>query len=128
MAENNVVFMYHIQGYMNMLVYNLWCVARFVIPFVQLKEREKHPYRSVSFSNFTKSSTPPWVYFTFFKLCKWYQIAQSIMYEYLEWWIFPKKQLHLVITRQLHHLKLVVATHLLNRDLNYLGNVNSKKI
>ena len=27
--------------------------------------------------NFTKSNTPPWVFFTFFKLCEWYQIAQS---------------------------------------------------
>ena len=25
-----------------------------------------------------KSNSPPWVFFTFFKLCKWYQIAQSI--------------------------------------------------
>ena len=30
--------------------------------------------------NFTKSSTPPWVFFTFFKLYKWYQIAQRITY------------------------------------------------
>ena len=26
----------------------------------------------------TKSNTPPWVFFTFFKLCKGYQIAQRI--------------------------------------------------
>ena len=30
--------------------------------------------------NFTKSNTPPWVFFTFFKLCKWCQIAQNITY------------------------------------------------
>ena len=30
--------------------------------------------------NFTKSNIPPWVFFTFFKLYKWYQIAQSITY------------------------------------------------
>ena len=30
--------------------------------------------------NFTKSNTPPWVFFTFFKLYKWYQIAQRITY------------------------------------------------
>ena len=24
---------------------------------------------------FTKVNTPPWVFFTIFKLCKWYQIA-----------------------------------------------------
>ena len=26
----------------------------------------------------TKSNTPSWVFFTFFKLNKWYQIAQNI--------------------------------------------------
>ena len=46
-------------------------------PFVQLKEREKHPWRTVTFS---KSKIPPWVFFTFFKLYKWYQIAQRITY------------------------------------------------
>ena len=30
--------------------------------------------------NFTKNNTPPWVFFTLFKLCKWYQIAQNITY------------------------------------------------
>ena len=30
--------------------------------------------------NFDKSSTPPWVFFTFFKLYKWYQIAQRIIF------------------------------------------------
>ena len=32
--------------------------------------------------NFTKSNTHPWVFFTFFKLYKWYQIAQRITYMY----------------------------------------------
>ena len=26
--------------------------------------------------NFTKSNTPPWVFLTFFKLYKWYQMPQ----------------------------------------------------
>ena len=30
--------------------------------------------------NFTKSSTPPWMFFTIFKLYKWYQISPSISY------------------------------------------------
>ena len=30
--------------------------------------------------NFTKINIPPWVFFTLFKLCKWYQIAQRITY------------------------------------------------
>ena len=29
--------------------------------------------------NFNKSNTPPWVFLTFFKLCKWYQTAQRIL-------------------------------------------------
>ena len=28
--------------------------------------------------NVTKSNTPPWMFCTFFKLYKWYQIAQRI--------------------------------------------------
>ena len=31
--------------------------------------------------NFTKSNTPPWVFFTFFKLYEWYEIAQSTAYD-----------------------------------------------
>ena len=31
--------------------------------------------------NFTKSNTPPWVFFIF-GLRKWYQIAQNIIFEY----------------------------------------------
>ena len=60
------------------------------VPFAQFKKREKHPWRSVTFSkfagqkpllkNFTKSNTPQWVFFTFFKLLKWYQIAQRITF------------------------------------------------
>ena len=35
----------------------------------------------VTFQAFTESNIPPWVVFTFFKWCKWYQIAQSASYE-----------------------------------------------
>ena len=31
---------------------------------------------------FTKSNTPPWVFFTFLKLYKWYQIVQRITGRY----------------------------------------------
>ena len=56
-----------------------------LLPFVQFKKREQRPWRSVTFSqaevcNFTKSNTPPWVFFTFLKLCKWHQIAQHISF------------------------------------------------
>ena len=63
-------------------------VLRDLLPFVQFKKRKKHPWRSITFSkvagsacNFTKSNIPPWVFFMFFKLCKWYQIVQRITYE-----------------------------------------------
>ena len=32
--------------------------------------------------NFTKSNTSPWVFLTFFKLYKWYQIAQRIIFTF----------------------------------------------
>ena len=35
-------------------------------------------FRVASACNFIKSNNPPWAIFTFFKLCKWYQIAQSV--------------------------------------------------
>ena len=39
----------------------------------------KSPHGEVLFLvKFTKSNTPTWVFFTLFKLYKWYQIAQSI--------------------------------------------------
>ena len=37
-----------------------------LVPFVEFKKRGKHRW-SVKF---TKSNTSPWVFFTFFKLCK----------------------------------------------------------
>ena len=52
------------------------------VPFLQFKKRENHPWKSVTF-NFIKSNTPPWVFFTFFKLSKWYQIAQNITYVFI---------------------------------------------
>ena len=30
--------------------------------------------------NFTRSNTPPWAFFVFSKLYKWYQLAQNITY------------------------------------------------
>ena len=50
----------------------LWCVARFGIICTIWS------LRKAQFCNFTKSNTPPWVFSTFFKLYKWYQIVQSI--------------------------------------------------
>ena len=55
-----------------------------LVPFVQFEKLENHPWRSVTFRcglkacKLTKSSTPSWVFSTFFKLYKWYQIVQRI--------------------------------------------------
>ena len=40
---------------------------RDLVPFVQFKTCEKQPWRSAKLlaCNFTKSNTPPWVFFTF---------------------------------------------------------------
>ena len=57
----------------------IWDTLRDLVSFVQFKIREKHPWRSVTFSN--KSNTLPWVVFIFFKSHKWYQIAQSVSYD-----------------------------------------------
>ena len=60
-----------------------------LVPFVQFKKREKHPWRSVNFSkaacNFIKINTPPWVFFTVFKFYKWYQIGQRIKYVFFRY-------------------------------------------
>ena len=50
------------------------------VPFVQFKKHEKHPRKSVNFSKVAGVNTPPWVLFMFFKLYKWYQIAQGTTY------------------------------------------------
>ena len=47
---------------------------RYLVLFVQFKKLEKYPWKV----NFTYSNTPPWVFFTIWKLYKWYQIAQNI--------------------------------------------------
>ena len=41
--------------------------------------------------NFTKSNPPPWVFLTFSKSYKWVQIAQSITYDSLIYYILKSK-------------------------------------
>ena len=52
---------------------------RDLVSFLHSKKCDKHPQKSVTFRklktsvcNFTESNTPPWMFFTFFKLCKQY--------------------------------------------------------
>ena len=52
-----------------------------VSPFVKLQATKSNtPSNTLLACNFTKSNTPSWVFFMFFKLYKWYQIAQNITY------------------------------------------------
>ena len=49
------------QDYFRQIYHEALCcrdALRDLVPFVQFKKREKHPWRSVTFSNFTKSNTP----------------------------------------------------------------------
>ena len=61
---------------------NNYDALRSLVPFVQFKKREKHPWRSLTFSkitcNFNKNNTLQWMFLTFFKFYEWYQIAQSV--------------------------------------------------
>ena len=49
-----------------------------LVSFVQFKKNMKNAYGGVLL--LVKSNTPLWAFFTFFKLYKWYQIAQSITF------------------------------------------------
>ena len=58
------------------------------LPFVQFKKREKHPWKSNTFSEVARFSLQlcqkyysSMGVFTFFKLYKWYQLAQSFSYD-----------------------------------------------
>ena len=62
------------RDYRTWLLHTNCDALRDLVPFVQFKKREKHPWRSVTFSKVAGY----WMLFTFFNLYKWYQIAQRI--------------------------------------------------
>ena len=57
-------------------------VLRDLVPFAQFKKHEKHPWRSVTFSEIAgrcqKVTLLHGYCLRFFKFCRWYQIAQSV--------------------------------------------------
>ena len=55
----------------------IWHALRNLAPLVQFKKREKHPWRVLLLIKL-QANTLPWVFFTFFKLYKCYQIAQPL--------------------------------------------------
>ena len=70
-------------GFDSDVVCVVYVVLRDLVPFVQSKKVEDIHGRvlllvrlQVSDCKFTKSNTRPWVFFTFFNLYKWCQIAQ----------------------------------------------------
>ena len=73
------------QNSVKILVKEFVCDAlRDLVPFVQLKKRERCPWEVLLLVKLllVKLWLKPvtLVFFTFFKLCKWYQIAQSITF------------------------------------------------
>ena len=63
---------------------------RHFVPVTQRKKREKHPWRSATFS---KVDASPWVFFTFLDLHKSYKITKAIIYSP----IFMLPNLYLII-------------------------------
>ena len=65
---------------------NSWCYCDALldlVPFVQLKNVKNTHGGVLLFAeacNFTKINTPSWVFFSFLKLYKWYQITQRIIF------------------------------------------------
>ena len=55
-----------------------WCVTAVVMSNQLPIFQSSYNCKTILLStvNFTKINTPPWFFFTFFKLYKWYQIAQ----------------------------------------------------
>ena len=67
------------------LICEMHCAIRYHLNnFKNVKNTHRRMLISVKLQveacNFTKINIPPWVFFTFFKLYKWYQIAQRITY------------------------------------------------
>ena len=71
----------------------LRCFARFGT-ICNLKNVKNTHGRVLLLVNLTKSNTPPWVFFTFFRLYRWCQITQSISITH------PLRMLQGILTRQ----------------------------
>ena len=71
------------------------------------------------FSN--KSNNPPWVFFAFFKLYKWYQIAQNIMQIFFQISRIRKKLYSEQITLKMKFYQLY-HKQIYYRKSNYRGS------
>ena len=72
---------------------------RDLLPFVQFKKRQKHPWKSVTFS--TKSNTPPWVFSRFLN-CTNGTKPRHVSHLLLEGSRYSKAWLPIVVARRLH--------------------------
>ena len=89
-SRAGILFLNYTDVGWNPYVFSFYCLSYVMLCAIwyhlyNLKNVKKHPWRSVAFSKvavFTKSNIPPWVFFSFFKLYKWYQIAQHIFNSY----------------------------------------------
>ena len=85
-TTNKVLFFSNLKDTRQAINAVMFCVIWYHL--YNFKNVKKYPWRSVTFikvagfypATLLKSNIPPWVFFTFLKLYKWYQIAQRIIY------------------------------------------------
>ena len=79
--------------------------------------------RFLACNNFTKSKTPPWVFFTFFKSYKSYQIAQSMTYKSQK----NKQRKQTNKNKNNNNTAAWIVVHEIN-CLTFLGELHNKQI
>ena len=80
----------------------IWDSLHDLVLFVKFEKREKYSWKSVTFSKivgwglklyYTYSNTPPWKFFSFFELYKWWHITKaSLLQSSRTWPIFNEKK------------------------------------
>ena len=74
-CSNTLNFLSVFGRFVGLVLKELICNSlRELVPFAQLKKLFVNLQLS---TNFIKSITPPWIFTSLFKLCKWYQITQN---------------------------------------------------
>ena len=92
-----------------------WEVLRDLVPFVQFKKREKHPWKSATFTN---SKTPTYVFSTFFTFlscangAKWRKVSHIFLEPHLKSCFFREYLLETFV---------VVVTHSVNVSKNFVA-------
>ena len=86
--DTSCVKLFNISLYQTNAIYihHMWCVAHFVTIKKNLKKKKKKKKHGgvlllvkleTEVCSFTESNIPPWLFFMFYKLCKWYQIPSK---------------------------------------------------